>query len=210
MEKPMRPLARQDSLFLSFLLTALLTVAATPTWGAESSEYRFDKGDRNFPQENAHARQTFVLKGTADPALDLVFYTTWTVFSSEPDCETGHQGRFVAIPLAVSWNGAHFSGVVAIDGMLPGHCNWRFSDVRAAPRGEVVNLGYAFGGRTIVQTNSPPLPQGSSPNLSRHLQCGVFTSSGPGRKLLSCDPLFPPAWWYPATTEIEFEFRLRP
>jgi hypothetical protein len=205
----MRHLLRTEALEFNCLLAALLIAVSSSGWGAEADAYKFEKDHPNFPQVNPHPRQTFMLQGTSDPGLDLVFYSTWTVVSSEAECRSGDNGLFVAIPLPVSWGGSHFSGVVAIDGMLPGRCNWKFADVRVAPRGAVVNLGYAFGGQTIVQTNSPHLAEGASPNTVRHLQCAVSQSSDREGKVVGCNPQFPPAWWYPTTSVIEFEFRRR-
>lgn len=205
----MRSLPRRGNLCRDLAIASMLALLNASAWSAESTEYHFNKGDRNFPEENPRPLQTFVLKGSADPKLDLVFYTTWSVYSSEPDCEWGHVGLFVAIPLRVTWNGDRFNGVVALDGMLPGRCHWRFGDVRVAPREELVNLGYAFGGRVIVQTNSPPLPAGTSPDSVRQFQCAVLPSN-PGKKFVDCGPQFPPVWWYPATRTIEVEFHRRP
>lgn len=173
-------------------------------------------GDRDFPEVDPNPKHTFVLRGTADPELGLRFFATFGATKDDPACGDGkvvldpfpsrvYQEHIVFLPIEMSWMQDRFSGVVALDGLLPGKCGWKFFDVRISPQGGVLDPGVgAVGGLVIVQTNPPPLKANASPDSSLHLECKVWPDEN-FKRCVSCKPEFPPAWLYPDTTSIELE-----
>ena len=193
---------------------AVMALVTSASFGANVAP-----GDRDYPQSNPHPTKFLLVHGTIDEALDVRFSVAWR--ANNPQCQyavsrmAGAYNNYTAsYALEIAREGTRFTSRIAIDGVLPGRCQWRFAGVN-------------FGGRagamtTLIATNSYPLKAGQSPNGVVELRCASSSRNAPGFPGPSLDCRWPPQedpgasvrggtlWWHPEASDLEVHISADP
>jgi hypothetical protein len=126
----------------NFRWIASLVLAGLVTGCFDPSSYK--PGGSEFPKSNPSPSHTFVLLGSIDPALSIEFDAIYGVTNT--NCMHHSASSYIegagvvppdaAFPVSIRREGDRYSGHVAIDGVYPGRCGWRFRGVIARAAGE--------------------------------------------------------------------------
>lgn len=204
-------------LFLPIAVVVILGVSVLT--GCRQSN--ITPGDPDWPQANPSPQHFLLVHGTIDSSLDIVFRSHW--LAQNNSCKYAAsliEGAFAPYgawtPLTVARQDADFAVRVPIDGVLPGRCQWTFSDVRFAGRRADGRIGFSS---PFIQSNSYPLSPGQSPNGATVLRCAWTKEPGnvEGEDGIQCreEPKSEDAhssvlggvlWWHPTATDFEAHF----
>ncbi len=199
--------------YSAFLLRHFFLFGALFLTACDAYSENVGPGDSDYPIKNSAPKKFLNIRGVVDPSLDLVFKTSWS--ASNPDCkyytsriEGATNPYSITDPLPVDQNGESIVAKVAVDGMLPGRCGWKFSGISMSSK----SGGF---GQSLVQTNTDPSSLGTSPNGIINLKCERHMRTTPPLvPELDCRWIEPEdqkasvrggiLWWRPETTELQF------
>ncbi len=170
-------------------------------------------GDWDYPVLNPHPTHTFRIYGTMDPRLNIKFAVNWT--AADQHCiyplsviEGAYADFHVGQPVPAVRHGNHFEVTIPTDGVLPGRCKWQFAGVLiyTGKSQDPASAGF------IMQTNSPTLRPGDSPESFANFDCHLRPQVRVNGRAISGIPCTAHGhtqrvlWWYPRTRSVELNF----